>query len=156
MFKIYAKNRLLAADSLRDLSDSSIRRIANDKTDKRSAQAKQELKRRTGSKPRKSKNKPSSSSSKKPAKQMNPLVKTYKGLSRWNTKRKINQLNREEKYDLNTNNWFFGPTEQDFEGSKYERKRKLNDYINNRRQEINKERNDLTQKLNKLNEELGN
>lgn len=148
MFKIQAKTRLTAAKSLRELSDSSIQRIANDSSDKRSAQAKQELKRR-----RKSSSKSSKKSS---SKQMNPLTKGYKKLSRWNTKRRINTLNREEKNDLNTNNWFFGPTERDFEGkNKYERRRKLNDYINNRRQEIHQQRDELANKLNRLNTELG-
>ena len=148
MFKIQAKIRLFAADSLRDLSDSSIRRIANNKSDKRSAQAKQELRRRQ---------KQSSGSKKsKSSKQINPLEKGYKKLSRWNTKRQINKLNREEKNDLNTNNWFFGPTERDFEGkNKYERRRKLNDYINNRRQEIHQQRDALTNKLDRLNKDLG-
>lgn len=147
MFKIQAKLRLFAAESLRNLSDSSIRRIANDKSDKRSAQAKQELKRRRAQ---------SSKKSKSSSKEMNPLMKGYKKLSRWNTKRRINTLNREEKNDLNTNNWFFGPTERDFEGkNKYERRRKLNDYINNRRQEIHQQRDELTNKLNRLNRDLG-
>lgn len=147
MFKIQAKTRLTAVKSLRELSDSSIQRIANDSSDKRSAQAKQELKRRRAQ---------SSKKSKSSSKEMNPLMKGYKKLSRWNTKRKINTLNREEKNDLNTNNWFFGPTERDFEGkNKYERRRKLNDYINNRRQEIHQQRDELTNKLNRLNTELG-
>lgn len=147
-FKIYAQHRLILAEkNIKDLSDSALRRIAKDTSDKRSSQAKQELKNRARSK------QPASQSKKR---DMNPLVKTYKGLSRWNTKRKINQLNREEKNDLNTHNWFFGPTERDFEGNKYERKRKLNDYINNRRQEIHTERDELTKKLNRLNDELGN
>ena len=148
MFKIQAKTRLSAADSLRDLSDSSIRRIANNPKDKRSAQAEQELRRRQ---------KQSSGSKKfKSSKQMNPLEKGYKKLSRWNTKRQINKLDREEKNDLNTNNWFFGPTERDFEGkNKYERRRKLNDYINNRRQEIHQQRDALTNKLDRLNRDLG-
>lgn len=149
MFKIQAKLRLFAAESLRNLSDSSIRRIANDKSDKRSAQAKQELKRRQK---QQSSKKPKKSASK----EMNPLEKGYKKLSRWNTKRKINTLNREEKNDLNTSNWFFGPTERDFEGkNKYERRRKLNDYINNRRQEIHQQRDALTDKLDRLNRDLG-
>lgn len=147
MFIIQAKTRLTAAKSLRELSDSSIQRIANDSSDKRSAQAKQELKRRRAQSFKKSKSS---------SKEMNPLMKGYKKLSRWNTKRKINTLNREEKNDLNTNNWFFGPTERDFEGkNKYERRRKLNDYINNRRQEIHQQRDELTNKLNRLNTELG-
>ena len=147
MFMIRAKTRLTAAKSLRELSDSSIQRIANDSSDKRSAQAKQELKRRRAQ---------SSKKSKSSSKEMNPLMKGYKKLSRWNTKRRINTLNREEKNDLNTNNWFFGPTERDFEGkNKYERRRKLNDYINNRRQEIHQQRDELTNKLNRLNTELG-
>lgn len=147
MFKIQAKTRLTAAKSLRELSDSSIQRIANDSSDKRSAQAKQELKRRRAQ---------SSKKSKSSSKEMNPLMKGYKKLSRWNTKRRINTLNREEKNDLNTNNWFFGPTERDFEGkNKYERRRKLNDYINNRRQEIHQQRDALTNKLDRLNKDLG-
>lgn len=147
MLMIRAKTRLTAAKSLRELSDSSIQRIANDSSDKRSAQAKQELKRRRAQ---------SSKKSKSSSKEMNPLMKGYKKLSRWNTKRRINTLNREEKNDLNTNNWFFGPTERDFEGkNKYERRRKLNDYINNRRQEIHQQRDELTNKLNRLNTELG-
>lgn len=147
MFKIQAKTRLTAAKSLRELSDSSIQRIANDSSDKRSAQAKQELKRRRAQ---------SSKKSKSSSKEMNPLMKGYKKLSRWNTKRRINTLNREEKNDLNTNNWFFGPTERDFEGkNKYERRRKLNDYINNRRREIHQQRDALTNKLDRLNRDLG-
>ena len=151
MYYIKSNIRLVVADkSVSELSDSSLRKIASNPKDKRQSQAKRELEKRSSSKPSTSSKTTKSS---KPS-VMNPLVRTYKGLSRWNTKRKINKLNKEEKNDLNTNNWFFGPTERDFEGNKYERKRKLNDYINTRRQEINRERDALTDKLDRLNKEL--
>lgn len=48
--KIYSHLRILAADEKKvsELSDSTLRKIANDSKDKRSQQAKKELERRTG------------------------------------------------------------------------------------------------------------
>lgn len=162
--KIYSQVRILAANEKKvsELSDSSLRKIANDSKDKRSHQAKKELERRVG----KSK---SNKSSKKPEKSLNlmesPVQKTdsvlddlsrgYKKFDRWNTQRKIDKLDHEDKNDLRTDNWFFGPKESDFQGNKFERQKQLNDYINSRREVIRNEKQQLQEKLDRLNKELG-
>lgn len=163
--KIYSQLRILAADEKKvsELSDSSLRKIANDPKDKRSQQAKKELERRTG------KSNKSSKSSKKPEKSLNlmksPVQKTdsafddlsrsYKKFDRWNTQRKIDKLDHEDKHDLRTDNWFFGPKERDFQGTKLERRKQLTDYINSRREAIRDEKKQLQEKLDRLNQELG-
>lgn len=162
--KIYSHVRILAADEKKvsELSDSTLRKIANDPKDKRNHQAKKELERRTG----KTK---TNKSSKKPEKSLNlmksPVQKTdsafddlargYKKFDRWNTQRKIDKLDYEDKNDLRTDNWFFGPKERDFQGTKLERRKQLTDYINSRREAIRDEKRQLQEKLDRLNKELG-
>lgn len=80
----------------------------------------------------------------------------YKKFDRWNTQRKIDKLDHEDKNDLRTDNWFFGPKESDFQGNKFERQKQLNDYINSRREVIRNEKQQLQEKLDRLNKELGN
>lgn len=165
--KIYSQVRLLAADEKKvsDLSDSSLRKIANDPKDKRSNQAKRELEKRTGNK---SSSKPNKSNEKenktlnlmespvqKSDSALSDLARGYKKFDRWNTQRKIDKLDHEDKHDLRTDNWFFGPKESDFQGSKFERQKQLNDYINSRREVIRNEKQQLQEKLDRLNKELG-
>lgn len=166
--KIYSHVRLLAAEEKKvsQLSDSTLRKIANDSKDKRSNQAKKELERRTGNK---SSSKPKDSKAKdtktldlmqspvqKSDSAFDKLSTGYKKFDRWNTQRKINKLDREDKNDLRTDNWFFGPKESDFQGNKFERQKQLNDYINSRREVIRNEKQQLQEKLDRLNQELGN
>lgn len=167
--KIYSHVRLTAASEKKvsDLSDSSLRKIANDAKDSRNHQAKKELERRadrSSSKNSKS-NKDSKSQEKSLDLMKSPVQKSdsalsdlatgYKKFDRWNTQRKINKLDREDKNDLRTDNWFFGPKESDFQGNKIERRKHLNDYINSRREVIRDEKRQLQEKLDRLNKELG-
>ena len=168
--KIYSHVRLIAAEEKKvsELSDSSLRKIANDSKDSRSHQAKKELERRTGksSSNNSSKNNKSDKSQEKSLDLMkSPVQKTdsalsdlargYKKFDRWNTQRKIDKLDHEDKNDLRTDNWFFGPKESDFQGTKLERRKQLTDYINSRREAIRDEKKQLQEKLDRLNKELG-
>ena len=165
--KIYSHVRLLAAEEkqVSQLSDSSLRKIANDSKDKRSNQAKKELEKRSGnkssskSKDNKTKDTKTLDLMKSPVQKsdsaLSDLARGYKKFDRWNTQRKIDKLDREDKHDLRTDNWFFGPKESDFQGNKIERQKQLNDYINSRREVIRDEKKQLQEKLDRLNKELG-